>query len=259
MKKLAFKKKQLNINTYGYDYTTKDFFATTALFCVAMLVICYLHHLNGMYTIVVLGTLAVALPLLISSFFFYKREKVRFEEYCQYFEYMKIYFKTYKKIKLAMEHVLVLFPEKSHMRKCISKAIKEINTTGDYETALMQIDRYYHNSYLERLHQLLITGEEHGSDSVYENLDAINYEAWKEDIQMHQNRKKTFRYMLYGMTIFSLGLSYYGVSVFADAVTDIYLDPDYQWYTFLDVEGILILFMMIYYSFVNKKWIRGDD
>lgn len=257
--KLAWKKKRLTIDTYGYDYTSKDFLITTTIFCGAMMGICILHHLNAFYSFIVLGTLAVALPVLISSFFFYKREKVRFEEYCQYFEYMKIYFKTYKKIKLALTHVTVLFPEKSHMRKCIQKAINEINESGDYAKALEKIDRDYHNSYLERLHQLLITGEEHGSDSVYENLDAINYDAWKNDLQMHQNKKKTFRYLLYGMTIFSLGLSYYGVTVFADAIPSIYEDTSYQLYTFLDVEGILILFMVIYRSFVNKKWIRRDD
>lgn len=259
MKKIAFKKKKLNVNTHGYVFTTQDFLITTTIFMGILLLICSLHHLNGMYTLFVLITLFLALPLLISSFFFYKREKVRFDEYCQYFEYMKIYFKTYKKIKLALEHVVELFPKRSHMKACIEKAIQEIEKSGDYETALQKIEQHYHNSYLERLHQLLVTGEEHGSDSVYENLDAINYEAWKSDIQMHQSKKKTFRYMLYGMTIFALGLSYYGVHVFADAIASIYEDPDYQLYTFLDVEGILVLFMIIYHSFVNKKWIKEDD
>lgn len=259
MKALALKKKRLNINTYGYDYTTQDFVMTVILFCGSAASICYLHKLNPMYTLLVMITMVCVLPLLISSFFLYKREKVRFEEYCQYFEYMKIYFKTYKKIKLALEHVEALFPKQSHMRSCITDAIDEINASGDYTKALSIIDCDYHNSYLERFHNLLITGEEHGSDSVYENLDLINYEAWKNDIQLHQNRKKTFRYMLYGMTLFSLGLSYYGVSMFADAITSIYQDPNYQLYTFLDIEGILILFMMIYISFVNKKWIRSDD
>jgi len=259
MKALTLKKKRLNINTYGYDYTKKDFIITVIVFCGSVTLICFLHKLNAFYTFFILITLVGLLPLLISGFFLYKREKVRFEEYCQYFEYMKIYFKTYKKIKLALEHVEPLFSQHSHMRKCVQHAISEINRSGDYALALQVIDNDYHNSYLERFHQLLITGEEHGSDTVYENLDLINYEAWKGDIQLHQNRKKTFRYMLYGMTIFALGLSYYGVSMFADAITSIYTDPQYQFYTFLDIEGILLLFMMIYLSFVNKKWIRRDD
>lgn len=259
MKALALTKKRLNINTYGYDYTKADLGLTLVLFGASTTGICFLHKLNPFYTLIVMITLATLLPLLISSFFLYKREKVRFEEYCQYFEYMKIYFKTYKKIKLALEHVQVLFPKRSHMHSCIAKAIAEINESGDYAKALQGIEKDYGNSYLKRLHQLLVTGEIHGSDSVYENLDLINYEAWKEDIRMHQNRKRTFRYMLYGMTIFSLCLSYYGVTMFAQAITSIYSDPKYQLYTFLDVEGILLLFMLVYISFVNKKWIRSDE
>lgn len=259
MKKIAIRKRRLSINTYGYDYTPADFISTLLIFSITVSGICYLHKMNAIYSLIVIGTLIVMLPILISSYFMYKHEKTRFEEYCKYFDYMKIYFKTYKKIKLALENVILLFPEKSHMHSCIHAAIQEISETGNYEQALSIIDRDYHNSYLERLHNLLITGEQHGSDSVYENLDLINFEAWKDDIQTHQNRKKTFRYMLYGMTIFSVGLSFYGVQMFADVMEDIYIDASYQFYTFLDIEGMMLLFLGIYISFVNKKWIRSDD
>lgn len=259
MKSWIIKKQHLQIHTYGYDYTKQDLFLTLIAFCAITILICFLHRLQPLYTLIVLATLLGLLPLVISGYFLYKREKQRFEEYCQYFEYMKIYFKTYKKIKLALEHVIVLFPKKSHMRSCIDKAISTINESGDYAKALELIEADYRNSYLERLHQLLIIGEEHGSDSVYENLDLINYDAWKEDIRLHQNRKKVFRYLLYGMTIFAFCLSYYGVSMFGDVIAAIYEDPKYQLYTFLDVECILLLFMLVYRSFVNKKWIRSDD
>lgn len=259
MKKVAIRKRQLTINTYGYDYSPADFISTLIVFVVTVGGICYAHKMNTIYSFIVIGTVLVMLPILISSYFMYKHEKTRFEEYCKYFDYMKIYFKTYKKIKLALENVQLLFSEKSHMYRCIQAAITEISESGDYTLALSMIDRDYHNSYLERLHNLLITGEEHGSDSVYENLDLINFDAWKEDIQLHQNRKKTFRYMLYGMTIFSVGLSFYGVQMFADVMEDIYTDASYQLYTFLDIECMMLLFLGIYISFVNKKWIRSDD
>ncbi|MCI8541507.1 MAG: hypothetical protein HFE68_03975 [Erysipelotrichaceae bacterium] len=259
MNAIALKKRHLSIHTYGYDYTKQDFIITVSLFCTLTAVICFLHKLNVLYTLIVLATLVCLLPLLISGFFLYKKEKARFEAYCRYFEYMKIYFKTYKKIKIALEHAKELFPDRSLMYACISKAIHEISESGDYAKALAYIEKEFHNSYLRRLHQLFITGEQHGSDTVYENLDLINYEAWKEDMRLHQNRKRVFRYMLYGMTLFALALSYYGVAMFADSAAMIYHDSKYQLYTFLDVEGILLLFMLIYTSFVNKKWIRSDD
>lgn len=259
MKKLALKKQRLGIQTYGYDYSRTDFISTFVAFVFIVGVICYLHKLNTMYTLIVMITLLLILPLLISSYFMFKHEKLRFEEYCKYFDYMKIYFKTYKKIKLALHNVVILFPEKSHMRSCIQQAMDEISKSGDYQKALSLIDKDYHNSYLDRFHNLLVTGEQHGSDSVYENLDLINFEAWKDDIQMHQNRKRSFRYMLYGMTIFSVALSYYGVVMFGDAIADLFADKQYQLYTFMNIEAIMLLFISIYISFVNKKWIRSDD
>lgn len=259
MRQFAFKKKHLSIQTYGYNYTRNDLLLTLAVYVSMVVCICYLHRLQFLYTMIVLATMCFMLPIFLSSYFFYKHEKLRFEEYCKYFEYMKIYFKTYKKIKTALENIITLFPEKSHMYSCIKEAIDEIALTGNYEKALTMIEKDYYNSYLARFHNLLITGEMHGSDSVYENLDLINYEHWKEDIKMHQNRKKTFRYMLYGMTIFSVGLSYYGVNMFADSLMNLFDNSDYQLYTFLNIEGILGLFMCVYISFVNKKWIRSDD
>lgn len=259
MKSLTMKKKYLNIQTYDYEYHRSDFLLTLVAFVGSVILICFLHRLSWTYSLIVLGTMVLLLPWMITSYYTYKHEKQRFEDYCKYFEYMKIYFKTYKKIKLALENVRVLFPETSTMYTCIEEAITQINRSGDYEKALSIIDKKYHNSYLERLHNLLITGEEHGSDSVYENLDLIHYEAWKDDITLHQNRKKTFRYMLYGMTIFALGLSYYGVQMFADAIDGIFQDQKYQMYTFINLECIVILFVSIYISFVNKKWVRSDD
>lgn len=252
-------KKQLVIQTYGYEYTKLDCAVTIFLFSIVVSTICVLHKLNFFYMTIVIATLLLFLPILISSYFIYCFEKNKFEEYCQYYEYMKLYFKTYKKIKLALEEVSSLFPRKSKMRKCIEDAIFVIHESGDYVVALDKITKEYNNSYLQRFHNLLITGEQHGSDSVYENLDFINFDLWKKDIQLHQNKKKTFRYILYGMTIFAFILSYYGVHMFTETMDGLFTDAKYQFYTFLNIESIMILFIIIYISFVNKKWIRSDD
>lgn len=258
-KKIALSKQGLSLNTYGYTYSFWDFLATLVVFCIAGYMLCYLHKLNNYYTMGVMITIAIALPILITSYFMNKHEKNRFEEYCKYFEYMKIYFKTYKKIKLALEEVIVLFDEKSHMRKCLQSAIDEINTTGDYVKALDYIDKDYHTSYLERFHALLVTGERHGSDTIYENLDLINYDEWKSDIQSYQSKKKLFRWFLYGMTLFSFILSVYGIKMFMEDMQNVFKDPQYQLYTFLNIDGMLIIFMGVYINMVNKKWIGSDD
>lgn len=259
MKKTSLRKKGLNINTYGYNFSRVDFAITVLAFCCSGWILCYLHKLNAYYTMGIMIMTVALLPFMITAYFTYKHEKNRFEEYIKYFDYMKIYFKTYKKIKLALENVILLFPANTNMYKCLDKAIKEINATGDYKKALAYIDKDYHTSHLERLHNLFITGEMHGSDSVYENLDMINFESWKEDIQAHQNKKKTFRYMLYGMTLLAFILSCYGANMFGDVVTEVYNDPNYQLYTCIDIAGMILIFVGVYISLVNKKWLRRDD
>lgn len=254
-----FKKASLNLNTYGYDYSKYDFLGLLVMFSISMIVICYLHKLNAIYTLLVLITLVFLLPFLITSYFKYKHEKLKFEEYCKYFEYMKLYFKTYKKINIAMENVLPLFDEKSKMYCCLSEAIDIINTTGDYKKALNIIDEHYHNSYLRRFHDLLITGEKQGSDTVYENLDLINFESWKQDIQKHQGTKKMILVFLYFIFGFSLILSVYGANMCGDSLTPIFINPQYQLYTFVDIECMFMMFVYCYGNLINKKWIRSDD
>lgn len=259
MKKTALRKKGFNVNTYGYNFSKADFSITLLAFVLGTWLICYLHHLEASYTIVVMLTMVLLLPFMISSYFRYKHEKQHFEEYCTYFEYAKIYYKSRKKIKLMLENIVDLFDKKSNMRKCIEKAIDEINLTGDYAKALSYIDKDYHTSHLERFHNLLITGEEHGADSVYDNLDLIMFDDWKEDIQAFQNRKKIFRYIMYGMVLFGIGLSIYGANIFFNDMAETIDGAKLQLYTFVDIECMLVFFVYLYMSLVNKKWVRSDE
>ncbi len=260
LKKFSFTKKQL-FNSHGYNYSKLDLSLTGIMMCLSVGVVAYIHKLQMIYFIVLMATVVILLPLLFTAYFKYKHEKTKFEEYCLYFENMKLYFKTYKKLIIALEETEKMFSNKSKMKECISKAIQEIKSSGDYEKALGYIDEHYHNSYLMRLHNLLITGEKQGSDAVYYNLDLINYEAWKEDIKVFQNRKKTAKYMFYFMFLLSLGISLYTAYIFTQDSTlaNVVTHSNYQLYTFVELEVLLVMFMYVYIELVNKKWMRSDE
>lgn len=258
-KKISFKKNKYGINTYGYDYNIKDFILTCIVFVCGMVWVCLLHKMPIHYMSIVLITTVIALPVMVTSFFFYKREKQRFEDYCKYFEYMRIYYKSKSKIKLALEETLNVFEGKSNMKDCINKALDEINRTGDYKLALSYIDHDYHTSYLERFHHLLITGELHGSESVDRGIKGIKYENWKEDIKAQQKTKNKMKNALYFFTAGAYALSYFTIWLFAGDYFHLANNPTFQLYTFLDVEAILILAIYVYISIVNEKWIRSDD
>lgn len=264
MKKFSLSKKQL-YNTYGNDFSKMDLFITSLGLLLVIGITCYVHRLNVLYSSIVIVTGLICEPIILTSYFKYTNEKNRFEDYCMYFEYMKMYYKTYHKISIALEMTLDTFKEKSKMKELILNALEEIKTTGNYEKALSYIDKEYHNTYLERLHTLMILGEKQGGQSVYENLDKINYLSWKEDITIFQKRKKANRYLLYFFLFICLCMSVYTVYIFdfnietTSMIEMLTINAKYQLYTLIELECILIVFIYAYCELVNKKWIRSDE
>ncbi|MCR0256067.1 hypothetical protein MKC69_15615 [[Clostridium] innocuum] len=260
MKKYSLIKKSL-FTSEAASYSKWDVILTALVFIIAATAVCYAQKLTLMYTVTVVLTAVILVPFIVQAYFKLKHEKTKYEEYCLYFESVKMYFKVYKKLITALQETYKLFDSESHMAACIKQAIAEIEATGDYATALSYIDKDYHNTYLERLHNLLITGEKQGGDSVYYNLDQINYQDWKNDISMYQKKKKTYRYLLYLMSALSLGISLYSVVIYSDdtlakAITG---NAQYQLYTFVELEIMLLMFIYIYITLTNKPWIRSDE
>lgn len=262
LKKYSLTKKKL-LNTYGATYTMADLILTVIIYCIAIGTVCYLQKLNIGYSMIIMISALCMLPLIISAYFKYKKEKKRYEDYCLYFESVKMFFKTHGKIIIALEETSKLFnDEKSEMKICIEQAIIEVKNTGNYEKALSYIETKYQNTYLIRLHNLLITGEKNGSESVYYNLDGINYKDWKKDIALFQKKKKSAKYMFYLMAAISMCISIYSIVVYASDPSMLKMlvsNATYQLYTLVELECMLILFLYVYIDLTNKKWIRSDE
>lgn len=263
MKKYSFdKSKSLTLfNTHGCDYSKLDLILMIIGFLIATSVICILHKLQIIYVIIVGITVLVSLPFIISSYFMYKSEKRRFDEFCTYFEYMKLYYKVHKKIIISLKETVKVFDETSKIKEYIEQAIIEIETTGDYKKALSYIDDKYHNTYLERLHFSMILGETQGGESVIEGIDMILYDDWKEDMVLFQKKKKSARNWFYFLALLSLGTSAFAICVFngTEFVEKIAENGSYQLFTIMELEILLAIFVYIYTSLVNKKWIRSDE
>lgn len=242
-------------------YTNTDMIFTMAVVLMASGSVCYMHKLNLWYTIIVMSSIVIWFPMLLTSYVMFKKEKTRFEEYCLYFETMKMYFKVYGKVIIALKETYKSFPKPSMMASCIKKAIEEIEDNGDYVNALHYVDDAYHNTYLERLHSLLITGERQGGDSVYYNIDAIRYEEWKSSVNAFQKKKKSVKNLFYLMALLSLIISVYSLMAYQDeTLTRALIQHNrYQLYTFLELELLFVIFFYMYSSLTNKKWIRRDE
>lgn len=74
MKTYSLSKKPL-IETYGCDYSKRDLVLTISGSCLCVAAICYMQKLQLLYTCVVIVTLILLLPAVISSYFIYQSEK----------------------------------------------------------------------------------------------------------------------------------------------------------------------------------------
>ncbi|MFQ7538852.1 MAG: hypothetical protein ACLRL6_16645 [Clostridium sp.] len=74
MKTYSFTKKPL-IETYGCAYSKRDLLLTIGGACLCVWAICYMQRLQLLYTCVVIATLMLLLPAVISSYFIYQSEK----------------------------------------------------------------------------------------------------------------------------------------------------------------------------------------
>ncbi|MEG0408154.1 MAG: hypothetical protein RR623_04705 [Bacilli bacterium] len=263
MKKYSLsKRKGLQLfNTQGCDYSKVDISLTILGLLLAVSGVCAFHKLDLIFVLVLAVSTLISIPIVLNAFFVFKSEKSRFDEYCKYFEYVKLYYKVHKKIKVALEETLRVFDGKSKMKKCIEDAITEIDDTGDYKKALGNIDDKYHNTYLDRLHHLMILGETQGTSKISESIDLINFEEWKESNVMFQKKKKSARNWFYFLALLSLGVSAFGIGIFSgtEFAAMIVKNESYQLLTAIELEILLIIFVYIYQSLLNKKWIRSDE
>lgn len=263
MKKYSTKKKSnlIIIDTKGYAFTSLDILLTILFIIISVSGICIMHKLNIAYSIFIAVTVICSMPFVITAYFTYKSEKRRFDDYCIYFEYMKMYYKSYNKIINALKETEKQFKEKSEMKECIHEAIYIIEQTGDYRKGLDQIDDKFHNTHLERLHSLLVMGESQGTTGLEENLNLINYESWRENTILHQKQKKVGRMYIYGFALLAMVISVSPVYMLREPmITDkLFIHPSYQMYTFVNLEIVYIIFISIWIYLVNKKWIRSDE
>ena len=84
MKKYSTKKKSklLFLDTHGYDFSRTDLILSMTGIIFLIATVCILHKLNAVYSGIIIISMLIALPVLISSYFMYKAEKKRFDEYC---------------------------------------------------------------------------------------------------------------------------------------------------------------------------------
>lgn len=182
-----------DINGYGYDYSIKTVIVSYVVAIVAAVATGLLYKLN-IFQMIILGLIAIiATPFLIANSFKSTYQQKRFSEVSSYIEKMLYYFKSSKKIIIALEDMQRLFPT-GEMREAIDDAIDHIRTAVSNEDitaeALEMISNKYPCERIRTMHGFLLSVESKGGESdTAIDLLLKDKELWESRVKDTQKRK----------------------------------------------------------------------
>lgn len=250
----------------GYSYSLLSFFKSFLIFSVVIIGLGYFHKMKFPYVFILIIFYFMLLPFSVYSQYKYLYEQKRFQELCTYMKQMKINFKTYKKILVALKETEENFKPGDRIYPYIHQAIEAIENGTDYRTALDIIEKPFKNSFITKLHAYMILGETEGGDAVFQALDNIDYDQWRTDTFIFQTQKYKYQNQNGFYTIFGLAISLFVVSVIfqrilTDAGTVMYFifdDLTFQLETFVYILIDMVSYVMIK-TMITSKWVREDE
>lgn len=255
------------ITGMGYSYSMLSLFKSLIFFSFIIILLGYFHKLKFYYIILLILIAIGLLPFSIYYQYKYLYEQKRFNELKTYLKFMRLNFKQYKKIIIALEDTLDNFNEDNEMYYLIQKAIQMIKEGKDFRSSLNVIEKPFKNSYITKLHAYMILAEDEGGESAYEALDTIDFEAWESDTYIYQTQKYKYQNQNQFYTLLGLGISLAVIFVFDSMMADpstaslfggIYEELSFQLVTFIYIAIDTISFVMIK-SMITGKWVREDE
>lgn len=199
------------------------------------------------------------LPFMIYSQYSFMNESQRFQELCTYLKQMIVNFKTHKKIYTSLKETRNVFDENSPMYECITNAMRKIERGEPFDVALEEIEKKYYNSYVNQLHSYLILGEKEGGESVYESLSHIDFQEWQTDTYSFQTQKAKIKKQNGLFAALSLSMTLFLFNFLpADMMNKLYVNSEYQMYTLIYFEIILMAYIFTT-AFMNGKWIKSNE
>lgn len=263
----VFKSLNEKIIGMGYTYSMMTLLKTYLFFVFAIVALGYFHQLKYYYIILLIICFVLLLPFSIYAQYKYLFEQKRFQELCVYLKNMKINFKQYKKILIALTETKENFSEEDRIYPLIDQAIEDIKNGISYRDALDKIEIPFKNSYITKLHAYIILGEMEGGSAVFEALDSIDYENWRTDTYLFQTQKFKSQNQNGYYTIFGLLASLSVIFLFQKIINDpatasvlgnVFDSMLFQISTFIYIFVDLVSYILIK-TIITGKWIREDE
>lgn len=272
------KKKNDSINFYnilteritgmGYNYSMLNLLKTIFFFSFIIIVCSYFHRLNVVYIIVLITAFLFMVPFSVYFQYKYLYEQKRFNQLKTYLKFMRLNFKQYQKIIIALRETKENFTEgEDEIYDLIEKAINYIETGHDFRSSLDIIEGPFKNSYITKLHSYIILAETEGGQSALEALDTIDFENWESDTYIFQTQKYKYQNQNSLYTLIGLGISLATIYIFNKIVADpatveifgnIFLTSKFQLATFIYILTDLMSYVAVK-SMITGKWVKEDE
>lgn len=262
-KNLSIKNLKVNINKYGYKYSTKDFLLEALVILSSVFVIAYISRLQFEYILILILITIFIIPILINALFKQNYHVKRFEMLEDYLNNIIPIFTQKTKIRYTLGELLDI--TSGDMKKCISKAIKYIDTTTDdqklFRNALGIIEKEFPNSRVKSVHKLLLSIESLNSidykdvcDNMYDDI-----EEWIRRVYIFQKDLKNRRTKIIILCLLTLLLNCLFVYIYVSNKTFVGFTDNivYQVSTLVFIASVLITITIVFVK-LNGEWLIND-
>lgn len=255
------------ITGMGYSYNMLSLLKTVLFFGFIIFFFAYLHKLKLIYIVFLIISLLLLIPFSVYFQYKYLYEQKRFNQLKTYLKFMRLNFKQYQKIIIALKETNENFSESDEIYNLILKAINEIENGNDFRSALDIIEIPFKNSYITKLHAYMILAETEGGKSAFDALDTIDFETWEGDTYIFQTQKFKFQGQNSIYTLLGLAISLSIIFIFNNMMKDpstrdvfglIFEELTFQLITFFYILIDLVSFIMIK-TMITSKWVREDE
>lgn len=262
-KNLSLKNLKVNINKYGYKYSTKDFLIETLIILVIVFFIAYISKLELKFILILLLITIFMIPILIHALFRQNYNVKKFEMLEDYLNNIIPIFTQKTKIRYTLGELLDV--TNGEMKQSLTKAIRYIDKTTDDPkllfNALKIIENDFPNSRVKSVHKLLLSIESHNSldykdvcDNMYDDV-----EEWIRRVYIFQKDLKNRRNKIIILCLMTLILNCLFVYIYVSNDTFVGFTKNilYQVSTLVFIASVLIIITIILVK-LNGEWLIND-
>lgn len=263
LEKYNFKLLQKEIQSYGYNYSFKNFVLQSLGVMGIVGAIAYFIDLKLQYIAIIWFVTLLLIPLVIRSQFQQLYEMKRFEMVVNYLDNVIPIFKNTPIITSAWKDVLDLTEDE--MKNCVQAAYdKVMNNTDDpnvEESAFEIIESHFPNSRIHSVHQMMLTVEKQNDVNYHSSVDNMYFDvqSWISRVYQFQKELSNKKKELIFLSLLTMGANCLFILLYnsTEAFAQFTQNTVYQISSCIFMSALMWL-ICVFQMKMNGKWLIND-